>query len=136
MSGFNYERSKATALRLITKFGQTGTLTRHTAGTGGRPWEPVGDTVDVYEVRIAALPASKGTIEAFDIRLDDNLVMQNVRFAYMAVQMKHISGSGADSITPKPTDVLEFNGEKVTILGTTPLNPAGTPVYYPVAGKV
>lgn len=131
---FDYDDAAETALELILEFGQPATLTR--TETIGDPWDAIEGESSTYAVTIAVLPASKGTVEAFDIRLDENLIMANLRFAYMAVQMVKVEGTGPDEITPYPGDILRYGETAVTLLGSTPLNPAGTPVYYPVAGRI
>ncbi len=137
MATFDYGKSQATVRRLLDKFGTVCEIIRWVAPDGSTPWEPGEPVEHKFSARVAMLPASKGTIEAFDIRLDENLIMQNVRFGIMETQMTKLSGpTGLDSITPKPTDNVIVNGETLTVLGCTPLSPSGIPVYFPFAGKV
>ncbi|WOC14980.1 hypothetical protein [Pseudochrobactrum sp. MP213Fo] len=134
---FDYKKSIKTADGLISKFGNGKliTITRLSAGTG--PTHNAGPMRrTLYQAKGVVLPASKGTIEAFDIKLGDNLITQNVRFCIMSAKMRKISGDGPDTITPEPTDLLEFNGLKLTVLGCTPLAPAGIPVYFPMGARV
>ncbi len=134
MATFDYSRSQETVKRLLIKFGTTGILTHYATGKGWNPGPPV---THKFQVRVAMLPASKGTIEAFDIRLDENLIMDNVRYGIMEARMTKIEGpSDPASVVPNPTDQFEVNGELLTIIGSTPLNPAGIPVYFPFAGRV
>ncbi|MGU3575643.1 hypothetical protein ACLBWZ_08920 [Brucellaceae bacterium C25G] len=134
MAKFNYGRSRDTALRLITKFGAKATLTRI---DGGDPndWQSSGGDKSVYEVTVAMLPVGASKADNFDLKFDANFIMQQARFGYMAVQMKKISGSGSDRIQPQPTDIINVNGEELTVLGSRDLNPAGTQVYYAFAAK-
>ncbi len=136
MAGFNYTKSAQTALRLIDKFGAEATLIRAMPGQGGTEWEPAPPFEAKYSVRFARLPASSSKTDNFGIQIDENLVMQKMRFGYMSVQMTRISDDGPESIIPGPTDVLEFAGEVFTLLGSNTLSPAGVPVYHAVAGKV
>lgn len=132
MSAFNYARSQATALRLLTKFGRSVTLKRSVPGNGP-PHNPGEPTWISYSATAAVLPASKGTIEAFDNRLEGgSLIEERLRYVLMAPQMARSSGVGPDTIEPRSGDVLEFDGVAWTVLGCTPLNPAGTPVLYPM----
>lgn len=134
MAKFNYNRSKDTALRLLTKFGTKATLTRVDIGDPS-DWQSSDGSQSIYEVTVVILPASNGKIEGFDLKFDDNFIIQQVRFGYMAVQMKKISGSGTDRIQPQPTDIIKVNGEELVVIGSRDLNPAGTPVYYSFAAK-
>lgn len=134
MAKFNYNRSRDTALRLLTKFGTKAALTRVDAGDPN-DWQSSGGTQSVYEVTVAILPVSAGKADNFDLKFDTNFVIQQARFGYMAVQMKKISGAGADRIQPQPSDIIQVNGEELAVIGSRDLNPAGTPVYYSFAAK-
>lgn len=136
MATFDYGKSANTAQRLIEKFGKDAVLVRTVPGEGGQPWEPSPPVEARYAVKFAALPASASKTDNFGIQIDENLIMQKLRFGYMAVQMRRISADGPDAITPEPTDVLQFAGETMTLLGSNTLSPAGTPVYHAVAAKV
>lgn len=134
MAKFNYNRSKDTALRLLTKFGTKAMLTRVEAGDPN-DWQSSGGSQSLYEVTVAMLPVSAGKADNFDLKFDGNFTIQQARFGYMAVQMKKISGTGADRIQPQPTDIISVNGEELAVIGSRDLNPAGTPVYYSFAAK-
>lgn len=136
MATFDYGKSASTAQRLIEKFGKDAVLVRMVPGEGGTPWEPAPSVEAKYAVKFVSLPASASKTDNFGIQIDENLIMQKLRFGYMAVQMRRISSEGPETITPEPTDVLQFDGETVTLLGSNTLNPAGTPVYHAIAGKV
>lgn len=134
MAAFDYGMMSDTALELLSEFGTKATLTRIGEGDSS-DWETSGGSQSTYEVTVVILPASNGKIEGFDLKFDDNFIIQQVRFGYMAVQMKKISGTGADRIQPQPTDIIKVNGEELVVLGSRDLNPAGTPVYYSFAAK-
>lgn len=134
MAKFNYGRSKDTALRLLAKFGSQATLTRVEADDPN-DWQSSGGSQSGYEVTVAMLPVSAGKADNFDLKFDDSFTMQQARFGYMAVQMKKISGIGADRIQPQPLDIISVNGEELVVIGSRDLNPAGTPVYYSFAAK-
>lgn len=125
MAQFNYAKSQATALRLIQKFGRQITIKRSVPGSTAPPYSPYNpgpETTATYTATAACLPASKGTIEAFDNRLEGGtLIDENLRYVLMAPQIE---------ITPKSGDVLEFDGSSWTVLGNTPLSPAGTIVLH------
>jgi hypothetical protein len=62
------------------------------------------------------LPASQGTIEAFDNRaLSDPIRLQKFRFVMLA-------GKGL-TFTPEANDLLQMADGLVRVLGSTPLNP-------------
>lgn len=134
MAGFDYAKAARTAERLIGRFGrpQGVTLKRMVPGSGP-DWNPGPPSWITYTCTAVILQASKGTIEAFDNRLErGSLIDEKLRYVVMSPQMVRTSATGPDHIEPKSTDILEFDGSTWTVLGCTPLNPAGTPVYYPM----
>lgn len=134
MTAFDYGMMRDTALELLAEFGTKATLTRVDAGDPN-DWQSSGSTQSTYEVTVVTLPVSAGKADNFDLKFDGNFTMQQARFGYMAVQMKRISGTGADRIQPQPTDIINVNGEELVVIGSRDLNPAGTPVYYSFAAK-
>lgn len=134
MAAFDYGMMRDTALELLTEFGSKAVLTRFDAGDPN-DWQSSGGTQSVYEVTIVTLPVSAGKADNFDLKFDGNFTIQQARFGYMAVQMKKISGTGAERIQPQPTDIIQVNGEELAVIGSRDLNPAGTPVYYSFAAK-
>lgn len=130
--GFNYAKSQATADRLIAKFGREITIKRSVPGAGPAH-NPGAHTWITYKAKAAVLPASKGTIEAFDNRIEGGtLIEEKLRYILMSAKLTRVSEEGPDTIEPKSTDVLSFDGGDWVVLGCTPLNPAGVPVYYPM----
>jgi len=137
MATFNYAKSQATAQRLLAKFGRPITIRREVnEADPTKPWEP-GETYTIsYMATAAVLPASQGTIEAFDNRLEGGtLIDERLRYVLMSPVMTRTSEQGPDSIEPQSLDVLTFDGHDWVVLGCTPLNPAGTPVLYPMGVK-
>lgn len=137
MATFNYAKSVATAQRLLAKFGRSITISRDISDANpGKPWVPGETCTAVYSATAAVLPASKGTVEAFDNRLDGGtLIDERLRYVLMSPVMTRTSALGPDSIEPQSLDVLTFDGHAWTVLGCTPLNPAGTPVLFPMGVK-
>lgn len=133
MADFDYVRSRATADRLIKKFGKMGQIKRETAAPG---WQNAGKVVWTYNTMMVNLPANTSKISDFDIGNIEGLVLSNVRFYIASVSMKRTSATGEAAITPAPGDVVTFKGETATILGCTPLDPNGTPVLYKFAARV
>lgn len=139
MAQFNYARAQQTALRLLTKFGRSITIKRSISGSTEPPYSaynPGPPTTVTYTATAACLPASKGTIEAFDNRLEGGtLIDENLRYVLMAPQIVRTSETGDETIVPKGGDMLEFDGSRWTILGNTPLTPAGTIVLHQMGAR-
>ncbi len=137
MTTFNYAKSQATAERLLKKFGRQITIRREIIEANpDRPWEPGAVYTATYTATAAVLPASRGTVEAFDNRLENgSLIDERLRYVLMSPVMAKTSNLGPDVIEPQSLDVLTFDGHDWTVLGCTPLNPAGTPVLYPMGVK-
>lgn len=134
MAGFDYKKSQKTALGLIKKFGRKAILKRTIAGDPS-DWQGGGATFATYDVTVVMLPATKSTVDNFAISFGANFVMQDLKFGYMAAQMTLTGGTGPDTVAPMPADVIIIGNEEFAIVGSTPLNPAGTPVYYPFAAR-
>lgn len=121
----DYAGLASTALRLIEANGRSITVKRtsgtHVPATGG--YTPTATTSGT--LKAVVLPASKGTIEAFDNRVvDGTLIDEKLRYVLAAAK-------GAP-FEPKSNDLLEFDSLTWRILGCTPLNPAGTPLVYKI----
>lgn len=133
---FDYDEAAADADELMQEFGRSIVLKRALPGSTEPPYSkfnPGPPVWAMYLVTAAALPASKGTIEAFDNRLEGgSLIDERLRYVLMSTVMKRTSEEGPAAIEPRSTDVLVFDGSDWTVLGCTPLNPAGKPVLYPM----
>ena len=109
----------ATADRLIKKNGRTFTIYRKTgaldavAGTFAS-----GETSGT--ISAVTLPASKGTIEAFDDATNADLVPTNVRF-FLA---------SAKGFAPRDNDEVLLDGARWRIAGVTTLAPNGEAIIY------
>lgn len=83
------------------------------------------------DVVCIVLPASKGTIEAFDNRLvSGTLIEQNLRFLKIAAVGPNMLPL---EFEPFAGDWTFFEGSRWRALGSTPINPAGVPLLYNVA---
>lgn len=124
MSAF-YDNLAATADSLIERFGEERVI-RRTVSTfdpiTGAMSAPVVTTGSIVAVN---LPASKGTIEAFDDRLFEGISIAKIRF-FLAAAL-------SASFVPQGTDEIVLDGEYYTILGVTPLKPASTALTYKLA---
>lgn len=121
MSAF-YDNMADTALRLIRLRGaeytlrrpsRTGNFVEGSVDTGAPSTTPVHALV---------LPASSGTVEAFDNRIKSERTLMYLRFVLMAAK--------GVAFEPLTGDVLEIAGEDWQVLGSTPLAPDGTPLVY------
>jgi hypothetical protein len=142
MTGFDYARAQATADRLLAKFGSNKgdaprkiRIKRLIPGDGPSH-NPGAPTAVEYEASAVVMPASKGTIEAFDNRYQGgSLIDEKLRYVMMSPFMTRISEEGPASIEPKSGDVLTFDSYDWTVIGSTPLSPAGVPVLFPMGVK-
>lgn len=94
MTGFDYGRPRATAEKLIQRFGQTGAI-RRTVYEQPNEWEEGTETTTYYAIKVAILPMDER-------RVDGTMILTGDRQAL-------ISPVGL-SITPAVGDVLMFNG--------------------------
>lgn len=119
-----YDSMADTALAKIQQFGREVQISRPTQSSS----DPVTGTVVngapvTGTLKVLVLPASKGTIEAFDNRLQGGtLIDEKLRFILAAAK-------GAP-FEPASLDELTFDGQTWQVLGCTPLSPAGTPLLY------
>lgn len=124
-----YDAMAQVALTKIVQFGRDVTITRH-SDTGRDPI--IGTVTEIVELtgtlKALVLPASKGTVESFDNRLEGaTLVDGRMRFVVAAAK-------GAP-FEPRSLDEIEFDGAKWLVLGCTPLAPNGTPLLYKMGVK-
>lgn len=122
MAGFNYVKSKATAARLLAKFGQKGALLRMTLGTGSgnKPGKP---TYPATPVDLVVLDYSDDQRDGVRVTMKDRLI--------------YLSTSGL-SFEPSIKDrIRDAAGIEYEIIPPIkPLNPGGTVVFYEVQGRV
>lgn len=130
---FDYQKSAATALKLLKQFGRKAVIRRPSTGRGeydpveGKFAEPEGDELQ-GEFDLVVLPASKGTIEAFDNRLEEGLTAAAMRYLIIA--------AASAPFEPQAMDVVAIDGAEWIFMGCTPLDPAGgSPVIYKAGVK-
>jgi len=116
---FNYARVQATALRLLEKLGQGGSVVRDTPGSGP-VWDPGEPVPTPYPCTMAVLKFDNKDIDGTLIKAGDKKV--------------YIAAKGL-SIVPVTTDKLMIGGLSHTVVRVTPLNPAGTNVYFEVQAR-
>jgi len=118
MTTFDYTRTRATAERLIARFGQTGTI-RRTTSTGPE-WDPT-QTVADYACIFAVMDYDKRDV-------DGTLIRQTDRKVYLSTAVL--------ALTPETSDSLVAGGVPYSIIDVKPLSPAGTVVYYEVQARL
>jgi hypothetical protein len=129
-----YEDLASEASELIKEFGRPIVFRRTTGATV----DPLASTVTggtVVETTLSGtvIPASAGTLEAFDVRfMSDVQAGTDVRFAIVSVL--DINGAPA-AFQPGPGDEAIFAGRTWQLMGNTPLNVDGTPVIYSIGFK-
>lgn len=119
-----YEEMAEMTLEMITEFGQQITLKR-TIGTEYDPETSSGGigTIETQTVTCIILPASKGTVEAFDSKFKaGTLIESNLRALKIAAK-------GVEW-APGPGCIATFEGYDWTMIGMTPSSPAGTDIVY------
>ena len=115
MTGFNYAAGRATADRLIARFGQAGAIRRkEDKPDNPEPWKPEQTEVD-YPCKLVVLEYS-----AYE--LQGTLIEANDRKVYVA--------AGGLAVEPAVADKVIIGGSEFTIIRVSPLNPAGVVVYY------
>lgn len=113
MSTFDYARIKATADRLIARFGQAATLrVRTTTGPAYNPTE--GAAVD---------HACQVVVTAYDKRdIDGTRILETDRKVMLA--------AGSLTIAPATSHELLIGGTTCAIISVTPSAPGGTVTHY------
>lgn len=160
MATFNYTEMGEVVQTMLVEFGMPVVMKRYT-----NQLDQVSETVNKVlraeqTMQSAILPASQGTLEAFDVRfMTDILASQDVRFAIMsAARIKRLpngeitwdtSAISFDDFEaswdglwpsnvwfePKPGDEAEFFDGIWQVMGCTPLNIVGIPLLYSVGFK-
>lgn len=117
MTAFDYARSKATADRLIARFGQSATLRRQT--NTGTSYQPTITTTD-YACTIVVLD--------YDLREIDGARV-------LATDKKVLLAKGSLAIEPTTADKLLIGGVAHSLIDVRPLSPAGTVVLYQLQAR-
>lgn len=112
MATFDYAKSRATAERLIAKFGMAGTIRRSVSS--GPSYDPVITDVD-YACQLVVLEIDLS-------KVDGTLIQKGDRMVY-------VSTAGL-SIQIVESDKVVIGGKEHAIRQCKPLSPAGLTVYY------
>lgn len=117
MTGFDYGKSRATADRLLKRYGQAGAI-RRTADTG-TAWDPTVTTTD-HAAIFAVMDYAENMVDGTRILATDKLV--------------YLSAKGL-TIEPTPSDVMVIGGAAYAIVNVKPLAPAGVVVLYEIQAR-
>lgn len=112
MDAFDYGKARATAERLIAKFGQRGSLRRIV--NSGPDYDPVQTRED--------FPCSLVDLEQSQAHVSDTLVQRGDRTVYLSTEEL--------SITPTLADKMLIGGAEHAIVDIQPLSPGGTVVFW------
>jgi len=118
VSAFDYAKTATTAVRLLTKFGQSVTLARRSTGA--------------YDPTLSAAPVT----ETLETRKAVLLDYDRINFGETLQDGTRIQAGdrrclmGTDGSAPTNFDAVVVGGERYPIKVVKELNPAGTPVLY------
>ncbi|AYG66763.1 MULTISPECIES: hypothetical protein [unclassified Rhizobium] len=112
MAAFDYDRTRATAERLITKFGQKGSLRR--ISNSGPDYDPVQASED--------FPCSFVDLDQSQAHIADTLIQRGDRMVYLSTE--------GLLITPTLSDRLLIGVVEHAIVDIQPLSPGGTVVFW------
>lgn len=112
MAGFDYTRSRGTAVRLIKKFGQRGAIRR--TKLSGPSYDPVETDVDH--------PCALVDLDVEERSIDGTLVLRGDRTVYLSTE--------GLTIEPLRTDKVVIGGDPHTIVAVQPLQPGGPVVFW------
>jgi hypothetical protein len=124
MASFNYRNAQKTADRLIKQFGFKLPVLKPVY-----EFDPVSGLNTIVSIQVStnnsvSLPASSGTVQAFDNKFKEDLKKGKIRFLYIS--------SKELSFEIEAGDLVIFENRLWHIAGATPLNPAGVSVYNTV----
>lgn len=125
---FDYAGIRAEAKAILAEFGFDMTVNRYTFSTDPVTGIVTKTLLATQPLTAVILPASKGTLEAFDVRfMSSAMEGTDVRFGIL-------SAEGA-VFQPEPLDEAVFFDGTWDVMGCTPLNVAGTAIIYSVGFK-
>jgi hypothetical protein len=81
------------------------------------------DAETAYTINCVVLPASKGSVEAFDVRFERGTMIES-RLRSLII------AAGGLEIEPRPGDQVLYFSERWTLVGVTPVAPDGTAIIY------
>jgi len=84
------------------------------------------DAPTPYDIAVIISPASKGTVEAFDVRLKGQTLIET------HLRALKIAAFGLE-VQPRPGDGVDYDGERWRLIGCTPIGPDGHAIFYNAA---
>ena len=117
MAGFDYTRSRGTAIKLLAEFVQAGAIRRTTVS--GPDYDPV-TTDEDFPCRLVDLDVEESSI-------DGTLVLRGDRRVYLSTE--------GMTIEPLRTDRVLIGGEPHTIVEVKPLQPGGLVVFWELLAR-
>lgn len=114
---YNYPNIRATAERLIARFGQAGTIVRVT--NSGDAWSPT-QSEESHAVTLVDLDYS-------DVAVDGTLIKRTDRMVY-------VSTAGV-TITPGIADKITIGGVAHEVVTVKPLSPGGVVVLWEIQAR-
>lgn len=128
MATFNYKASQKTALRLIKKFGSVTSIGRTSGNYDPVDGTTTGDAITKQDATVVTIPASQSLTRGFDNKFIEELKKSKGRFFLVAAK--------GLTFDPESGDILLFENSVYDIMGSTPLNPAGTPVMHTLGARL
>ncbi len=119
MPAFDYDRARATAERMISRFGQAGAIRRAGAPTGDA-WNPTPGTPIDHACNLVVLDYSAREIDGTLIRSTDRKI--------------YVAALGL-AIEPTEADRVVIDGVALEIVNVMTLAPAGTAVYFELQAR-
>lgn len=116
---FDYAKSQATALKLITNFGADAIIIRAGEQTG-----------PAYNPTIG--PPTEHACKAVNVEWEDGEIDGTL---IQSTDLKLLVAASGLSITPTTADKINWLGKEYGIQPINPLSPAGTPLLYTIAAK-
>lgn len=117
MTAFDYARSRATAERLIARFGRAVTVRRKAVSGATEAWNPSTGTVTTTDY-----PATAVITEYAAREIDGTLIRREDRRVQLSTE--------GLNITPTTADALIVGSDVLAIVNVAPLEPGGTVVLY------
>jgi len=128
MAKFDYSKAEATALRLMDQFGETVDISRYDATYDPVSGQTSSEVSQIGAATLVSLPASSGTVSGFDNEMKEAFILGKLRFFIVAAKDL--------SFLPLPGDYINFEAALWEIMGSTPLNPAGTPLLFNIGAQL
>jgi hypothetical protein len=116
MARFDYARARATAERLIAKFGMAGSIQRQT--NTGPAYDPTVITTDY--------PCTLVVLEYEDRQIDGTLIRSTDKLIYLSTEGLAITPTEADRVIASDT---------YSIVSLKPLSPAGTVLMWEIQAR-